>query len=86
MPHRVARNDRLTVGLAAVDDNAFRAAVAVKGTLEEASRRRQIPLLAEEELDRVADAVDGAIEIHPLHADLDVGLVDMPFRGNGARA
>jgi len=37
-------------------------------------------------LNSVADAVDGTVEIHPLTTDFDVGLVDMPFAGNGAFA
>ncbi len=34
---------------------------------------------AEPELDRVAVAIDGAVEIFPLASDLDVSFVDMPF-------
>ena len=40
----------------------------------------------EEELDRVADIVDGPIDIHPLVANLDVGLVDVPLAGDGPLA
>ena len=36
-------------------------------------------MLAEPEFDRVADAVDGAVEIHPLAANLDVGLIPKPL-------
>ena len=43
-------------------------------------------VLAEMEFDRVADAVDGSVEIHPSSADLDVGFIDMPFSGDGALA
>ena len=48
-----------------------------KRLAQEAFGRRQVTVFAEEELDRVADAVDGSIEIHPLATDLDVGsLID----------
>lgn len=43
-------------------------------------------MLAEPEFDRVADTVDGAVEIHPLTANLDVGFVEMPFAGDGTLA
>ena len=72
---RVAGNDRLAIGLAAVDDDALGAAMTLQRLAQEAFGRRQITVLAEPELDRVADAVDGAIEIHPLAANLDVGFV-----------
>ena len=45
---------------------------------EEALCRRQVTVLAEPELNGVADSVDGAIEIHPSTADLDVSFVDLP--------
>ena len=54
----------------------------VQRLAEEALGRRQVSTLAEPEFDRVADAVDGAIKIHPLAADLDVGLVEMPLAGH----
>ena len=41
-------------------------------------------MFAEEKINRVANAVDGAIQIHPLPATLDVGLIDMPLAGDGA--
>ena len=41
---------------------------------------------AEEELDCIPDAVNGAVEVHPFALDLDIGLVEMPFAGNGALA
>ena len=82
----VAGNDRLPVGLAAVDDDAIGSAMTLQRLSEEPLGRRQIALLAEQELDRVADAVDGAVEIHPLAADLDVGLVHMPFAGHATLA
>lgn len=62
---RVAGHDRLVVGLAAVDDDAIGTAMAVQRLAEEALGRRQVPVLAEIEFNRVAHAVDGTIEIHP---------------------
>ena len=53
---------------------------------KEALGRRQMPMLAEMEFDRVADAVDGSVEIHSSSADLDVDFIDMPFSGDGALA
>ncbi|CCV03027.1 hypothetical protein MESS2_1000041 [Mesorhizobium metallidurans STM 2683] len=58
----VAGNDRLMIGRAAVDDDAIRSAVALQGLPEEALGCRQVAVFAEEELDRVADAVDGTID------------------------
>lgn len=44
---------------------------------EETLGGRQIPVFTEPELDGVVDAFDGAIEVHPSPADLDVGsLID----------
>ena len=53
---------------------------------QEAFGRRQITTLAEPELDGIADAVDGAIEIHPAAANLDIGFVDMPPSADGTLA
>jgi hypothetical protein len=58
----------------------------LQGPFEEALGRRQITAFAEKELNGVPDAVDGTIQIHPLTADLDIGLIDVPFAGNGAFA
>lgn len=49
---RVAENDRPPVGLAAIDDK-IRSAMAPQHLLEEALCRSDVPLLAEEELDRI---------------------------------
>lgn len=83
---RVAGSDGFVIGLAAVDDDAIGPAMALQGFPEEALGRQQVAMLAEPEFDRVADAVDGAVEIHPLTANLDVGFVDMPFAGDGTLA
>jgi hypothetical protein len=47
---------------------------------------RQIASFTEPELDRVPIAVDGAVEIPPLAADLDVSFIDMPLVSDRAFA
>jgi hypothetical protein len=83
---RVAGDDRLILGLAAVDDDAIWSTMTLQRLSEEALGGRQVAVSAEIEFDRVADAVAGAIEIHPLATDLDVRFVHMPFAGDGALA
>ncbi|BCH35735.1 hypothetical protein MesoLjLc_76650 [Mesorhizobium sp. L-8-10] len=58
--------------------------MALQGLADEAFCSLQVTVLAEEEFDRVADAVDGAVKIHPATTDLDVGLIDVPLAGDGA--
>lgn len=70
----VTNRDGLPVCLAAVDDNAPGSVVTLKQPADKSSRGRQIPMLAEEELDRVANTVDGSIQIHPLSADPNISL------------
>ena len=41
--------------------------------------RWQIAMFAEPEFDGVASAVDRSVKVHPLAANLDVGLVHMPL-------
>ena len=83
---KIARSDGFLIGLAAVDDDAFRPAMALQGLPQEAFGHRQVTVFAEEEFDRIAKAVDGAIEIHPLAADLDVGLVQVPLSSDAPLA
>nr|WP_292591525.1 hypothetical protein [Mesorhizobium sp.] len=64
--HGVEGDNRLSVDLTAVDDFAVGPAVMLKRSPEEALHRRQIARLGEPELSLLGDAVDGAIEIHPL--------------------
>jgi hypothetical protein len=75
----VTGHDSLQVGLATVNDDAVGSAMTCQHFPEKQLGRRQVTLLAEPEFDCVADAVDGAVKIHPLAADLDVSLVDMPL-------
>ncbi|GLR45794.1 hypothetical protein GCM10007880_63120 [Mesorhizobium amorphae] len=74
------------IGLAAVNDNATGPAVAVQRFPEEAFSRQEAAMLAEPESDRAAATVDGAVEIHPLTANVDVGFVSMAFAGDGTLA
>jgi hypothetical protein len=75
---RDASQDGFTIGLTAVDDNPVGAAAAIKGSSQEPPGCRQIPKLAEEEFHRVAHAIDGAVEIRPLAAHLDIGFIHVP--------
>jgi DNA invertase Pin-like site-specific DNA recombinase len=52
--------------------------VPAKGAPEEALGRLLVPLGAEQEVDRLAGAVDGTVELAPLTTDLHIGLVDVP--------
>ncbi len=53
---------------------------------QEAFGGSQIASLAEPEFDRVAIAVDGAVEVHPSAADPDICLVHVPFPADRALA
>src|SRR3954454_17220312 len=59
--------------------------VPAQGAAEEALGRLLVPLGAEQEVDRLAGAVDGAVEITPLTADPEVGFVDVPRPAAGAQ-
>ncbi len=83
---RVAGHDRLPVGLAAVDHDPLWPAMPPKGSAQELLGGGQIAPLTEPEFDRIAVAVDRAIQIAPLAPDLDVGFVDMPSPGDGSLA
>jgi hypothetical protein len=80
------RTGWLPVCLAAVDHDPLGPAVALQRSGEEAFSGCQIAPFAEPELDRVPIAVDRAIEIPPLAADLDIGLIDMPLVSDRAFA
>ena len=82
----VTGNDRFPVGLAAIDDDALRPTVPGESLSEETFGGGEITMLAEPKLDRIAVAVDGAIEIRPSAANLDIGLVGVPLASDGALA
>jgi hypothetical protein len=43
------------------------------------------PCGAKQEVDRLAGAVDGAVQVAPLPADPDVSLVDVPWSATGTQ-
>src|SRR3954453_7566081 len=71
------RRDRGRIGRVFVDrDRAWVDRVRLpEGFAKEALRRRGIPLGREQKVDRLAPAVDGAIEISPASLHLDVRLI-----------
>src|SRR5215213_7996987 len=71
---------RAGIALEAVGDDLARVAGVLpsEGTLEEALGCLLVPLGAEQEVDRLAGAVDGPVQVAPLPADPDVSLVDVP--------
>jgi hypothetical protein len=80
----ITGQDRLPIGLAAVDHNPFGSAIPLERFAQEVLGRGQIAPLTEPELDRVAIPVDGAVKIHSSAAHFDIRLVDMPLAGNGS--
>ena len=80
---KIAGSNCLVFCLTAVDGDAIRAAMACKRLSKETLCSRQVTVLAEEELDRVANTVDGTVEIHPLATHLDVGFVKVPLPATG---
>jgi hypothetical protein len=53
--------------------------MALQGLTQEACGGSEVSPLAEPEFNSIAIAVDGAIQIPPLAADLDVCLINRPF-------
>jgi len=82
----IAGNDCFTIGRAAVDDDAVRPSMVFQGLPQEAFGRQQITVFAEKEFDCVAEAVDGAVKVHPMAANLDISLVHMPLARDGPLA
>jgi hypothetical protein len=70
------------VRLAAVNDDVIGPTVTIKSLPEEALCRCKITMFAEKELDRVTNAVDRPIQIHPAATDFNVSLVYVPFLGH----
>jgi hypothetical protein len=59
-------------------DGARQPALALERPLEKRFGGRDIPLGAEQEIDRLSLSVDRTIEVSPAALDLHVGLVDAP--------
>src|SRR3954447_15940730 len=55
-----------------------------EGTLEEALCCLLVPRGTEQEVDRLAGAVNGPVRVAPLPVDPDVSLVDVPWPAAGA--
>ena len=60
--------------------------MTVESLVEEPLCRSKIAVFTEEKLDRIANAVDRPVEVHPYAPDFGVCLVDMPFTGHTALA
>src|SRR3954464_8100068 len=71
---------RAGIALEAVGHDLARVAgvLPAEGTLEEALGGLLVPLGSEQEVDRLAGAVDCPVEIAPLPADPDVRLINVP--------
>ena len=76
---RIALHDGHAVGLAAVNGDPLRLAMASQGLAQKALRSLEIAVCGEVELDRIAIVVDGAIRIKPRAFDLYISLVEVPF-------
>jgi hypothetical protein len=83
---RVAAQNGLSVGLAAVDHDPLGPTMMLEGLAQKLFGGCQIAPLAEPELDRVAVAVNGAIEIPPLASDPDICFIDVPPGSDGSLA
>ena len=75
-------HDGCGVGAALVDGDLPGHAVRIDGALEENPRRGVITLCTQQEVDRVAVAVDCSVQVLLLAADLDVGLSHSPARAD----
>ena len=65
--------------LIAIDrDDARQSALTLERPLKECLRRSDIPLRAQQKIDRLSSTVDSTIEISPAAFDLHVSFVDPP--------
>src|SRR4051812_8080251 len=71
---------RAGIALEAVGHDLARGAgvLSAEGTLEEALGCLLVPLGTEQEVDRLASAVDGPVQVAPLPVDPDVRLINVP--------
>ena len=58
--------------------------MTLKRFAQEAFGSHQVTVFAGAELHRVTGTVDGPVEIHPLTADLDIGLVQVSLAGDAS--
>src|SRR4051794_38831568 len=78
---------RAGIALEAVGHNLARVAcvLSAEGTIEEALRGLFVSLGTEQEVDRLAGAVDGSVQVAPFPVDPDVSLVDVPRPAAGTQ-
>ncbi|MGF6291519.1 hypothetical protein OKW50_006871 [Paraburkholderia youngii] len=74
------------IGTTHVHGYGFGRAILINGLLEVPSGRFPVPLGTQQEVNRVAGLVDGAVQIFPLPLDFDVGLIDTPTLADRALA
>src|ERR1700761_6911744 len=78
----VVADDRRGVGAALVDGDRLRFAVLMDCSLEKTAWRGLITTRGEQEVDCIAIAINSAVEVAPMAANLDVGLVHSPAHAN----
>jgi hypothetical protein len=76
----------LAVGLAAIDHDPLGSAMPFECRPQEPLCSSEIAPFPETELNSVAVAINGSVQIHPPPANPDICLVDVPFPTNGALA
>jgi len=69
---------RVRSSIAIERNGARHSSLGLERSLEEGSRRSDIAFLAQQEIDCLSVAVDGAIKVGPAALDLDVVFVDPP--------
>src|SRR5690606_31115747 len=80
LPQRfIGLYDGHAVGLAAVNGDPLRLAMARQNLAQKALRGLEIAVCGEVELDRIAIVVEGAIQIKPRAFDLYRSLVEVPL-------
>lgn len=82
----IAGQNGFPVRLTAVDHNPLRPTMPFEGLAQEPFGGSQVAALAEPELDGVAVAVDGEVEIRPPPTHLDIRHIHMPFPADGSLA
>src|SRR5664279_5295384 len=68
------------IGATVINGDLVGLTVQCDGLFQEAPRGSLIALGSEQEVDRIAIAINGPVEILPLTVDLDVGLDHAPAR------
>src|SRR5690606_24462597 len=79
----VTGQDGLAIGLTTIDYDPLGSAVSPESLSQKPFGGGQVTFFAEPELDRIAVAVNGAVQISPLTTYLDIRLIHMPFPPDG---